>query len=246
MGNRFGTQTNPIVLVPEVSTPSKGGQIYGDRKLLLEHSKLGVLGQNITNVVRKSSECMYVNNVISNPFLKPLEIKLALFLYEKYLFLDGGFVVVSDKEREELKFSELGGKDYFYSRKINNYMEVSYHSKSDIENLLTLSRKKLNIKISASALMSCLSRLHDFGYVTMTKIHYYNSEDGLRYLRLLLDGALECNESIEVFELDCQEKIKADSIVKHIRLSEYMQRCDMSNKWYSKLRCKKLIADNIG
>lgn len=240
MGNRFGTQTNPIVLVPEVSTPSKGGQIYGHRKLLLEHSKLGALGQDITNVARKPSECMYVKNTISNPFLKPLEIKLALLLYEKYLFLDGGFVVVSDKEREQLKLSELGGKDYFYSRKVNSFMEASYHLKSDIENLLTISRKNLNIKISASALMNCLSRLHDFGYITMTKIHYYNSEDGLRYLRTLLDSTLEYKENIEISEHDCQEKIKADSIVKHIRLSEYMQRCDISNKWLSKLKYKEI------
>ena len=231
MGNRFGTQSNPIVLLPEVSNPSiPHNDIYSTREHLLAFSKLGILKQNITDVARRANEYRFIMNIISNPHLKPLEIKVALFLYEEYSFGQGDFFVVSEREANKAKFSELGGKDYFYFRNLKKYMDIEMHSKSEISNLVSILSEKLNLKIPASRLIDCLQRLHGFGYITMTKINYYNSEHGIAELKNMIDTGVDHSE--------CRAKTSADSIVKHIRISSYMGRCDLSNKWLIKAKTK--------
>jgi hypothetical protein len=232
MGNRFGTESNPIVLIPEVSNPSlQHNDIYAAREHLLAFSKLGILEQNITDVARRANEYRFVMNIISNPYLKPLEIKVALFFYEEHSFGYGDFFVVSDRETNKAKFSELGGKDFFYSRNLRRYMDVDVHSKSEITNLVSILSDKLNLNIPASRLIDCLQRLHGFGYITMTKINFYNSEYGIAELKNMIDNGVEHSE--------CLAKTSSDSIVKHIRVSNYMGRCDLSNKWLTKAKAKK-------
>jgi uncharacterized protein YehS (DUF1456 family) len=71
---------------------------------------------------------------------------------------------------------------------------------------------KLNIKFTSSKLVKALKRLHDFGYITITEINLANTYKGKKV----------------------HNRGKSRARVRHIRLSEEMQKKDLIKRW-----CKK-------
>ncbi len=80
MGKKFGTEDNPIVLVPEVHEPTnQTNAIYRPRSELLDNTTLGRTDQNLSHLGHSSGESRFILNVISNPHLNYVESRVALF-----------------------------------------------------------------------------------------------------------------------------------------------------------------------
>ncbi|WP_137223246.1 hypothetical protein [Shewanella sp. MEBiC00475] len=223
MGKKFGTETNPIVLVPEVHEPTnQGNAIYRPRDELLGHTTLGRIEQNLSHLGHTSDESRFILNVISNPHLNYVESRIALFLYAKYRYGRGEFFLVSQYDLDMISFADLGEKDRFYSRK-SHLSDIDTYFKSNIQVLSSVICNALNIAMSPPRLTGVLRKLHGFGYITLTDINYHNSQDGNKELKFSLKEGLDNEE--------CYKSTSGRAMVKHIRVSEYLQRVDISKRW---------------
>lgn len=223
MGKKFGTETNPIVLVPEVHEPTnQNNAIYRSRDELLGNTTLGRLGQNLSHLGHTSNESRFIMNVISNPHLNYVESRIALFLYAEYLYGGGVFFLVSQNDLDDISLADLGEEEVFYSRK-GNRSDIDCHLKSNIKVLSNILCNSLNIAMSSPRLTGVLRKLHGFSYITLTDVNYHNSQYGNEDLKLKLKEGLDHEE--------CFKCTSGRAILKHIRVSEYLQRVDISKRW---------------
>ncbi len=138
------------------------------------------------------------------------------------MYESGRFFLVSQYDLDIISFEDLGDTDYFYSRRCHQ-SDVDIHSKSDILVLSYILAENLNIVMSPPRLTGLLRKLHGFGYITLTDINYHNSKYGNEDLRLMLKDGLESEE--------CFKRTSGRAMVKHIRVSKYLQRVDISKRW---------------
>ena len=72
--------------------------------------------------------------------------------------------------------------------------------------------RALKIKFTSAKLIAALKRLHDFGYITITEINLANTYEGHKI----------------------HNRGKSRARLRHIRLSEEMQKKNLTNRWLNK------------
>lgn len=112
----------------------------------------------------------FIKNVIGNPNLSAIEIKVALYLLERAADTDLGVLCRADESIEVTELSKLIGEDgdLYYGYEMHTY----FHLEDTID--LRDELKKLYIEITETELEVVLSRLHDFSYITVTDICWTN------------------------------------------------------------------------
>lgn len=224
MVRKIGTKRNPIVLIPEISTSIKS--LYESRLNLFNHTtvKYQSIEQTLRSLSLYHEGGKFLMNVITNPHLNFAETRVALFLYDYLAGYSGGFFTVSERRKTIENFPILGSKDDFYSCFYHQQTSTDKHSKEDIISLPDILLEHLNIVLSPARLTGIIRKLHGFSYITVTDVNFHNTIFGLATLREYVKSDLE---SIEY----CRTLTSGRSNLKHIRVSEYMDKVDISNKW---------------
>ncbi|MGI2166734.1 hypothetical protein ACRN9L_12275 [Shewanella oncorhynchi] len=220
----IGTQDNPVILTPEVSSPFvESNDVYSKRSKLLESTKLGLLEQNLENVNRAADESTYILNVISNPHLDVNAVKIALYLYAA-LPSAGDIFFVSQIDMDYFNLEHYGEGECLYLGVNNGCRSLDVYSFESITFLSTVLTEQLNITPSLPRLTGYLRILHSFSYLSITDINSHNTRNGLRMLKTQLK-----DKSITPDK--CKNLTLGRSPLKHIRISNYMSKVNLSNKW---------------
>lgn len=221
---KVGTKRNPVVLTPEISTSNKS--LYESRVKLIEYTSVKYLSneQTLRSLNLYSEGGKFLMNVITNPHFNFAETRIVLFLYDYLKGYTGGFFTVSERRKTIGNFPTLGSKDSFYSCFYHRQTTTEEHSKDDIISLPDVLFEHLNIVLSPPRLTGIIRKLHSFSYITVTDVNFHNTIFGLATLREYVKSELE---SVEY----CRSLTSGRSNLKHIRISEYMDKVDISNKW---------------
>jgi hypothetical protein len=220
----IGTQNNPIILTPEVSSPlMESNDVYSKRSGLLEFTKLGLLEQSLENVNRASDESTYILNVISNPYLDVNAVKIALYLYAKLPF-SGDIFVVSQTDADYINLENYGEDGSLYLSVNNGCKNLDVYNFEDTTFLSTVLLDRINVAPSIPRLTGYLRTLHSFSYISITDINSHNTLNGLRMLKTQLKSNMINSEK-------CKTLTQGRSPLKHIRISNYMSKIDLSKKW---------------
>ena len=169
----FGNYLNPIRLLKDNSSR----RLINDMPYLSKAKGVsnGVDLGKIRGIIGSDSPYTYVLNVISNPNLDALTIRLACFLFDEEERHFGGkiYSLTSQDKMPSLRgIGEFGGI-CVGSPRTENMTEFE----TPLPNLLKLLRK-FGITMTREQLLNSLVLLHDFYYLTVTDICYENSHVG--------------------------------------------------------------------
>jgi len=106
-----------------------------------------------------------------------------------------------------------GEEGSLYVGRLNSKRHEEFLLDREVINLLDELRV-FNIKFTSPKLIAALKRLHDFGYITITEINLANTYEGHKIFN----------------------RGKSRARVRHIRLSEEMQKKDISRRWLKRAR----------
>lgn len=185
----LGSAKNPIVLKNKhQDTESekyyarhKNGDMYIHRPLLQMHTKNNheldnddpESGLFAFHKLRDDLDC-FTKNVISNPHLQPLEVKILLALYE--LFQEYScYEMVFTCSNNEVNLDNFGDDYGFWVAEGNTESLVEVNNVP----LYKLLGKALNISISNEKLNKILIRLDSFHYISITPVTFENSKLGI-------------------------------------------------------------------
>lgn len=153
---------------------------------------------------------VFLLNVISNPHLSKDESRLAIYLLQKLYATSELFLTIESSEEfdAEMNYGEDGS---LYVGRLNSKRHEEFILDRMIINLLDELRA-LKIKFTSAKLIAALKRLHDFGYITITEINLANTYEGHKI----------------------HNRGKSRARLRHIRLSEEMQKKNLTNRWLNK------------
>ncbi len=152
---------------------------------------------------------IFLLNIISNPHLLKDEIRLAIYLLHRLYASSELFLTIEVLEFDvEVNYGEDG---LLHVGKLNSKRYEEFVLDRMIINLLDELRD-LKIKFTSARLIAALKRLHDFGYITITEINLANTYEGQKI----------------------HNRGKSRARLRHIRLSEEMQKKDISRRWLNK------------
>ncbi|MBH0029212.1 hypothetical protein I6F53_19850 [Pseudoalteromonas sp. SWN29] len=190
MGNvNLGSTKNPIVLKnkhqdiesEKYYARHKNGEMYIHRPLLQTHTINNHERDNddpesglfAFHKLRDDQDC-FTKNVISNPHLQPLEVKILLALYELF---QGYFCyeMVFTCSTNEINLDNFGDDYGFWIAEGNTESLVEVN---DVP-LYKLLGKTLNTSISSEKLNKILIRLDSFHYISVTPVTFENSKLGI-------------------------------------------------------------------
>jgi hypothetical protein len=162
----------------------------------------------------KDENDIFILNVISNFHLTRDEILVALYLYTQLSVLPALFVTLKPKAKFKPE-KHFGDGDRIQIGKPTS----TYHDEIDLDSCRNLISELKNITKSMTSprLVHILGNLHGFGYITITEISVHNTFEG--------------------YKVKNQDKIR--SKLRHIRLSENMQKKDITAKWRKLKRDKR-------
>lgn len=185
----LGSTKNPIVLKnkhqdiesEKYYARHKNGEMYIHRPLLQTHT---INNHELDNddpesglfafhKLRDDQYC-FTKNVISNPHLQPLEVKILLALYEifqGYFCYEMVFICSTNK----INLDNFGDDCGFWIAEGNTKSLVEVN---DVP-LYKLLGKALNINISNEKLNKILIRLDSFHYISVTPVIFENSKLGI-------------------------------------------------------------------
>jgi len=167
---KLGSEKYPIRLTPHISDNKE----YTRRFLNEEYIRFPHEGGTRLDFDKLPDVYIggFVENVIGNPNLSGLEVKIALFLSQRAAETDLGILCRADESISNADLTKLIGED---DSLYHGYdMEtVPYFLINDIIDLRA-ELSKLHINVTDEELSSVLYRLHDFSYITVTDICWDN------------------------------------------------------------------------
>ncbi|MEZ9819105.1 hypothetical protein AB4238_00535 [Shewanella sp. 10N.286.45.A1] len=168
MKRKLGSEQYPVRLTSHISEHEKN-----KRKLLNEdHIRFPHEGGTRIDFERLPDIYLngFVENVIGNPNLSALEVKVALFLSQRASDTELGILCRADESIEVSELPKLIGEDgdLHYGYDIHNY----FFLKETID--LRDELRKLHINVTEVELSLILTRLHDFSYITVTDVCWDN------------------------------------------------------------------------
>ena len=174
-----GSDENPIILKNKHQDTklsqdyAKKGKVYIHRPLLQKYTKNNNGEKSFSFDKAPNRFDSFTNNVISNPNLKPIEIKVALALFHILDEISSGEGLVFICSTNKLTY-QYYGED-------NLMIHFSNLEFADIEltPLYKLVSKKLNTIITNDSLNKILITLDSFHYINVTPITYQNSQLGI-------------------------------------------------------------------
>jgi hypothetical protein len=123
--------------------------------------------------LKQENPLSFIKNVISNPYLNALEIKLALHFYDLFQFeMPEGGVFLLDKGLSAENIGKFIGTD--------NFLYHSFPSDSqpmfDLDNALHFQdvMNYLHLEYSEAEVRQAVLNLHNFSYITVTEIGWRN------------------------------------------------------------------------
>lgn len=203
-----GSVDNPIVLKNKHQNTKltqkhlKNSKIYIHRPLLQKYTKNNNGEKGFSFDKAPDSFESFTNNVISNPNLKPIDIKVALGLFNILDQINAGEGVVFICSTNELVYQ------YYGEDNLEVHFTNMHTADIELTPLHELISKKLNSKISNDSLNKVLIRLDSFHYINVTPITYQNSELGINDKSLKKGKAyLKFIEINDMMNSKCLEKI---------------------------------------
>jgi len=164
----------------------------------------------------------FVLNAMSNPYLKKDELRLLLYFYTQLFNSSGLFSTISQfkESGERVKF------DYSANYGREGWLEAGKEGTMRYENFLleeetiyVLDRMQdFQCNFTSSTIVTSIKRLHDFGYITVTEINLANTYEGRKV----------------------HNRTGTRARLRHIRLSEELQKKDISNRWIKPTKSTKL------
>lgn len=163
--HRVGSKENPLDVV----------QVLSKRRLFKKiRNKNGNLLQ--IDKAPRSSNDIFMFNVISNPALSCTDIRIAGYLYERlkehedensyyYQFKGNGMVFTTTDNENYTPCNSVGDEDgstFWVSN--NSYFDMPFPN-------LIKELKDIKLHLTGSKLIKSLNILHDFNYITITTIH---------------------------------------------------------------------------
>lgn len=189
---------------------SNNGETYFHRELLQLSTKPNVNTRNTEEPAQFSflklkdqSEDCFALNLVSNPNLKPIEIKIALGIYEIVNSEDAqehGLVFICTTKK--LNPESISEHDFIFT-------DGRYFGFADIiiKPLYELLTELLNTQISNAILNKALKRLDSFHYFSVTPLTPDN------------------------FRSNITNKVEHRAYYKHIEVNQHMCRKNLSNYW---------------
>lgn len=180
---RLGSEQYPLKLTAHGGNGSaKELLISGDetgfsavrRGLVTEFVDLPHENKTLLNFykLKEQAGSQFLKNLISNPYLSDLDLKLAIYFYELSLSQVFGFLCIINPDLTIKKISRLIGDDCFlyYGFESDNYPFYCLSSSVHLKDVFG----KLNIEYSPSLARAAILKLHNFSYITVTEIRWPN------------------------------------------------------------------------
>lgn len=232
MLTEIGTDSNPIILTPELHVPSSSRTVplYERRSLLHKHSIIGDFEENDLNEVKYETDRDYfVSNIISNTWLNHKEVKIAIYLYSLLDDSIGNIFKVCSMSQNSKKVvgnnePKLGECGYLTLESGDRKL-ISCCAIKEVESLSDKIYSDLGFTVDGPRLTGILRKLHRFSYITLTDINYWNTKNGLNELKL------KYKKKGGFTAADVLYKTSSRSVFKHVRISKYMIKVWVSNKW---------------
>lgn len=216
---KIGTFDDPIITVWDSVERTElikilSGHYYKGKSIELKKTEINY------NKWGSDERDWYILNVIYNKLLTPVDVKLALFFYNK-IKLNGKFyagLLCGVRDSRELIDLDrhYGDGTGIYILDDYHYDEPRLYSYQDAEDLVAQFNEMHDHEIPSRYLMKSLRRLHDFGYITLTNISRENQKS--------FKGANGFNTE------------KARPRLVHVRLLRWM----IHNKVYDKFKWDKI------
>ena len=123
-----------------------------------------------------TQENCYIKNVISNPYLQPLEMKVAIALFNisEDDLEDDKFVYICTSKK--INIDNYGDDDDDGCIWMENYKSESFFSGINQTPLFKKLEKAFNIRVSNEKLNKILIRLDSFHYISVTPVTFENSK----------------------------------------------------------------------
>jgi len=206
---KVGSQSNPIKLVPDV----------GFRELLAETTGIGVEDEGAVIAFSKMKEPkqsfdLYVKNLMRNPSLTAVEMRLGFLLFDllENEYFEAFFLLVVETR---FRMSSVGENGILYlhdKRQVKTGIELL-----EKQSLLEIARKA-NIDVDTRSLITALNRLHSFFYISCTEISEVNTA-----------------ENRSGYDYGKHETLLGENTkIVHIRLNERLAKYDLTKKWRQK------------
>lgn len=128
----------------------------------------------------------FLGNLISNPYLSCLELKLALYFKELSKSQPEGFLCVIERKYTLGSIRKYIGEDQFLHYGLGNENHTNYWLKNSVH--LQHVIEKLNMKYDEDEVRLAILNLHNFSYITATEIRWENVQKrALRNLKEIPD-----------------------------------------------------------
>lgn len=178
--NKLGSEKNPIALIDHTSDKAKDIKIKGKRGVYWPRKGIdGTPFDRDFTAVKNSVtvDDAFILNVIQNPYLSPLDMRLAFYFYHKemaancHLSLGNGntFIIDEDYSKKQLKKLIGSSGTLYYST------DVLHFTKIDEIIQLVQDLKNSNIDVGLTELKTSIQTLSDFAYITITPISWENA-----------------------------------------------------------------------
>ena len=223
---KIGTKESPIKMKLQNDGIKKGID-YFERPLLHMLSKSRLYSNPVLEAQEvlefnklhdaKDEPLIFTQNLISNPHLKPQELKIGLALYSLLFWTKWGDVFITTTKKLNIENIGYFGEVTLRKGKKNKRFQLDENSR-----LLEILSRDFNININSQDLNLTLKALHQFGYITITEITPKNLFANSRKIW----NRLNPNKHTE--------KAKCRAYVKHIRLNFNMENKSLVNRWVSK------------
>lgn len=176
---KIGTLDDPIITVWDSVERTElikilSGHHYKGKDIVLKKTKINY------NKWGSDERDWYILNVIYNKLLTPVDVKLALFFYNKIKLNSEYYVGLLCGVRDSKELIDL---DRHYGDGTGIFIIDGYHydeprlySYQDAEDLVAHFNQMHDKEIPSRKLMQSLRRLHDFGYITLTSISRENQK----------------------------------------------------------------------
>jgi len=159
----------------------------------------------------------FMHNLISNPHLKPMQLKVGLALYSLLCWTKWGEMYITTTKK--LNIENIGYLGEVTIRKGKRNKKFILDENSRLINILS---NDFNISVNNQDLNLTLKVLHQFSYITITDISPKN---------LFSDSKKLWSKQYPEKHID---KTKFRTYIKHIRLNFSMENKSLVRRWLSK------------
>jgi len=171
--SRVGSTKNPIKTIQEHDKLSTLGLIDYARPLLQKHIKTKVdEGEEVYfdfgNKPSAQTSGLFLKNLISNPFLSTLELKIGVALFDLLSYSEGEIFITTTRK---IVLHEGDSDDSTFFTGQGESIDWRDFNEIPLQKILSDNYK---INVTTDEMNKRLKRLHDFHYISVTGITYDN------------------------------------------------------------------------